>query len=61
MRPDDYKSLNTWAGRSLENYLKMHPKAKGAKTLTEARLKAFGPKPKRLHFDKCSRGCVCGK
>lgn len=34
--------------RSLENYIKQHPKAKGARTLTEARRMAFGSK-KSMH------------
>ena len=39
-----YRPGYTWAGRSLENYISMHPKAKGARTLTEARKMAFGHK-----------------
>jgi hypothetical protein len=39
---------NKWAGRSLSAYLSMHPKSEGAKTLTEARRKAFGMKKKTL-------------
>lgn len=38
---------STWLGRSLTNYVAMHPKAKGAKTLTEARKLAFGSKNKK--------------
>lgn len=43
-----------WLGRSLVNYISMHPKAKGASTLTEARRLAFGNKPK-------SNMCKCGQ
>jgi len=39
-----YRPSGSWAGRSLENYISLHPKAKGAKTLTEARKLAFGYK-----------------
>lgn len=34
--------------RSLENYIKQHPKAQGAATLTEARRMAYGEK-KSMH------------
>lgn len=49
-----------WNGRSLTNYIAMHPKAKGAKTLTEARKMVFGVKQKRYTCcrDKCPQ---CGK
>lgn len=43
---------NTWFGRSLQNYCSMHPKANGAKTLTQARDMAFGKKTKNY-------GCRC--
>lgn len=42
-----------WAGRNLSNYIANHPKAKGAKNLTEARALAFGQKAK-------SYSCKCG-
>ena len=51
-----YKPEWNWLGRSLENYKSMHPKAAGAKTLTEARKLAFGNKPKR--FSCCTAGCA---
>jgi hypothetical protein len=41
----------SWLGRSLANYVSMHPKAKGARTLTEARKLAFGTKSN--HQDIC--------
>lgn len=34
--------------RNLQNYIKLHPKATGARTLTEARKLAFGTK-RSLH------------
>ncbi len=49
-----FQSRNTWSGRSLTNYIINNPKAKGAKTLTEARRLAFGAKPK-------SFSCKCGQ
>jgi hypothetical protein len=48
------KSESTWLGRSLANYIALNPKAKGAKTLTEARKMAFGAKQK-------NHGCRCGQ
>lgn len=45
---------STWNGRSLANYISMHPKAAGAKTLTQARALAFGAKKKNY-------GCKCGQ
>lgn len=55
-----YKPEWEWYGRSLENYKRLHPKASGAKTLTEARRLAFGPKQKR--FTCCKDGCCqCAK
>jgi hypothetical protein len=52
-----YRPDWNWAGRSLSNYIAMHPKAKGASTLTEARKMAFGVKQKRFTCcrDKCSQ------
>lgn len=50
----DRKHEIKWFGRSLDNYINMHPKAKGATTLTEARALAFGKKHKRLD-------CRCGQ
>lgn len=41
-----------WFGRNLESYISMHPKARGAKTLTQARQMAFG-------FKKKNYGCKC--
>jgi hypothetical protein len=49
-----YHPEGHWAGRSLSNYIDMHPKAKGARTLTQARILAFGPKTKRVG------SCSCG-
>lgn len=46
---------SNWLGRSLSNYIAMHPKARGARTLTEARILAFGKKPKRCEAFR-SRG-----
>lgn len=42
-KPTNYTEIG-WYGRSLENYKAIHPKAKVAKTLTEARKLAFGMK-----------------
>lgn len=39
-----YKPDWQWLGRNLDNYISMHPKAAGAKTLTQARKLAFGTK-----------------
>lgn len=54
-----YKPGWEWLGRSLANYIDMHPQAKGAKTLTEARRLAFGNKGKsfvcKCGQDKCKR------
>lgn len=47
-----YRPETTWGGRSLTNYISQHPKARGAKSLTEARRKAFGEKQKNF-------GCKC--
>lgn len=52
--PNRFKSGQTWIGRSLVNYIALHPKAKGAPTLTKARQLAFGAKPKNLM-------CKCGQ
>ncbi len=49
-----YGSGQTWVGRNLANYISQNAKAKGAKTLTEARKLAFGEKPK-------SNACKCGQ
>jgi len=49
-----YRSGQTWIGRSLANYIALHPKAKDAKSLTEARRLAFGAKPKTFT-------CKCGQ
>jgi hypothetical protein len=49
-----YRPEGEWLGRSLKNYVEQHPKAKGAKTLTEARKLAFGSKPK-------TNTCKCGQ
>lgn len=46
---------NNWEGRSLANYISIHPKAAGATTLTRARIMAFGAKTKRV------RSCPCGQ
>ena len=48
-----YKPDWRWNGRSLDNYKTMHPKAREADTLTEARKLAFGIKNK-------SNSCKCG-
>ena len=54
-----YRSEWHWMGRSLTNYVAIHPKAKGARTLTEARKLAFGNKPKQYRC--CRGGCYqCG-
>ncbi len=45
---------SNYLGRSLTNYIKLHPKAENAQTLTMARRKAFGSKIKRLE-------CRCGQ
>lgn len=54
-----------WLGRSLKNYIILHPKAEGARTLTEARRKAFGNKTKTLACrcgqDKCRRKTGYGR
>jgi hypothetical protein len=53
-----YHPEGHWAGRSLSNYIDMHPKAKGARTLTQARIMAFGPKTKRVGSCPCGNaGC----
>jgi len=36
----------------LENYIRMHPKAAGARTLTQARIMAFGRKQSQHGIDK---------
>lgn len=47
-----YRPSSTWHGRSLENYISLHPKAKGATTFTQAKKMAFGEKQKKT-------GCKC--
>lgn len=49
-----YRPEYQWLGRSLDNYISQNPKAKGAKSLTEARKLAFGAKPKTFT-------CKCGQ
>jgi hypothetical protein len=49
---------STWTGRSLDNYIAMHPKAAGARSLTEARQKAFGEKQPKVGVCQCGQpGC----
>lgn len=46
-----------WLGRNLEAYVATHPKAKGAKTLTQARRMAFGAKQKNCVCRCLQKGC----
>lgn len=46
------QNQSNWLGRSLENYIKQHPKAKGARSLTEAKAMAFGNKSKKMKGKK---------
>jgi hypothetical protein len=43
--------------RDLKNYISMHPEARGARTLTEARRKAFGQKTKTFTCRCKQAGC----
>jgi hypothetical protein len=51
----DRKINSTWFGRSLENYVQQHPKAQGARTLTEARTLAFGERESRVGTCNCKQ------
>lgn len=54
-----YRPETNYLGRSLSNYIALHPSSKGCKTLTEARKKAFGEKKKntscRCRQSNCTR------
>ena len=45
------KSGGTHGPDSLENYIRQHPKAAGARTLTQARIMAFGRKVSQHGID----------
>jgi hypothetical protein len=51
----DRKINSTWHGRSLEGYIAIHPKAAGARTLTQARIMAFGEKESRVGVCNCQQ------
>lgn len=58
----DRQIKSTWFGRSLENFKKQHSLKKGvqaARTLTQARIEAFGEKDSRVGTCQCKQaGCM---
>lgn len=55
----DRRINSTWFGRNLDNYVAQHPKAQGAKSLTEARVMAFGERESKVGVCNCGQNsCI---